>query len=193
MVQNNMEEKIIDVAQALVQARGFNGFSYRDLADRILIRTASIHYYFPRKDDLARALMKRYRRDFDEVIQSIDHADRSPQDRLTSYLKMFSALSKGGSRLCLFAVFSAELSAFSETVQGEIQSFYEDNIRWIGGVIDEGRLSGVFSFPGESRDIASAIFSFLEGEMLVRRVFPARESLTQVPPAIRVLLSWDSP
>ncbi|EQD50561.1 transcriptional regulator, TetR family, partial [mine drainage metagenome] len=51
MVQKNMEEKIIDVAQQLVQSRGFNAFSYRDLADRISIRTASIHYYFPKKDD----------------------------------------------------------------------------------------------------------------------------------------------
>jgi TetR/AcrR family transcriptional repressor of nem operon len=193
MLQNNTEEKIIDVAQALVQSRGFNGFSYRDLAERILIRTASIHYYFPKKDDLARALMKRYRRDFDEAIQSIDNSDRYPQDRLESYLKMFSELSNGGSRLCLFAVFSAELSTFSETVQEEIQSFYEDNIRWISGVIDDGRLSGVFSFPGESRTIASAIFSFLEGEMLVRRVFPSKDSWPQVPPALRVLLSWGSP
>jgi len=192
MVQNNMEEKIIDVAQALVQSRGFNAFSYRDLADRILIRTASIHYYFPKKDDLACALMQRYRTDFDGVIQSIDHSDRSPEDRLSSYLKVFSELSVGGSRLCLFAVFSAELSTFSEAVQEEIKAFYEDNVRWLAAVIDDGRLSGVFSFPGESRDIASAIFSFLEGEMLVRRVFPSKESLTQVPLAIRVLLSWGS-
>jgi TetR/AcrR family transcriptional repressor of nem operon len=192
MVQKNMEEKIIDVAQQLVQSRGFNAFSYRDLADRISIRTASIHYYFPKKDDLACALMKRYRRDFDGAVHSIGDPDRSPGERLSAYLAMFSELSKGGSRLCLFAVFSAELTTFSETVQEEIKSFYEDNIRWIEEVIDEGRLSGVFSFPGEARDIATGIFSFLEGEMLVRRVFQSKEPLEPIPPAIRVLLSWVS-
>ena len=185
-----MKERIIDVAQALVQSRGFNAFSYRDLADRILIRTASIHYYFPKKDDLARALIERYRSDFEGAIQDIDCTARSPQDRLSAYLKMFLELSKGGSRLCLFAVFSAELPSLSETVQEEIKIFYEKNIQWIGEVIDDGRRAGLFSFPGRSRDVASAVFSFLEGEMLVRRVFPSKEPFPEVPDAIRILLSW---
>ncbi len=190
MVPNEMKERIIDVAQELVQSRGFNAFSYRDLAEQILIRTASIHYYFPKKDDLGRALIQRYRSDFEGAIRNIDCTERSPKDRLSAYLKMFLDLSKGGARLCLFAVFSAELPTLSETVQEEIKIFYEKNVGWINEVIAEGRLSGSFSFPGESRDVASAIFSFLEGEMLVRRVFQAKEPFPEIPSAIRILLSW---
>ncbi|MHB1756948.1 MAG: TetR/AcrR family transcriptional regulator [Leptospirillum sp.] len=190
MVQNEMKERIIDVAQGFVQSRGFNAFSYRDLAEQILIRTASIHYYFPKKDDLGRALIQRYRSDFEGAIQNIDRTVRSPKDRLSAYLKMFLDLSKGGARLCLFAVFSAELPSLSETVQEEIKIFYEKNVGWINKVIDEGRSAGLFSFPGESRDVAAAIFSFLEGEMLVRRVFQAKEPFPEIPSAIRILLSW---
>jgi TetR/AcrR family transcriptional repressor of nem operon len=190
MVPNEMKERIIDVAQELVQSRGFNAFSYRDLAEQILIRTASIHYYFPKKDDLGRALIQRYRSDFEGAIRNIDCMERSSEDRLSAYLKMFLDLSKGGARLCLFAVFSAELPTLSETVQEEIKIFYEKNVGWINEVIAEGRSAGFFSFPGESRDVASAIFSFLEGEMLVRRVFQTREPFPEIPSAIRILLSW---
>ena len=190
MVTSEMKERIIDVAQGFVQTRGFNAFSYRDLAEEILIRTASIHYYFPKKDDLGLALIQRYRSDFEEAIRNIDSSQRSPKDRLSAYLKMFLDLSKGGDRLCLFAVFSAELPTLSERIREEVKIFYEKNIDWINDVVSEGRSAGFFSFPGESRDVASAIFSFLEGEMLVRRVFPTKAHSPEVPPAIRLLLSW---
>ena len=185
-----MKERIIDVAQGFVQTRGFNAFSYRDLAEQILIRTASIHYYFPKKDDLGLALIQRYRADFEGAIRNIDDAERSPKDRLSAYLKMFLDLSKGGARLCLFAVFSAELPTLSERIQDEVRIFYETNIDWLNDVVSEGRSAGFFSFSGESREVASAIFSFLEGEMLVRRVFPAEAHSPEIPPAIRLLLSW---
>ena len=190
MVTSEMKERIIDVAQGFVQTRGFNAFSYRDLAEEILIRTASIHYYFPKKDDLGLALIQRYRSDFEEAIRNIDSSQRSPKDRLSAYLKMFLDLSKGGDRLCLFAVFSAELPTLSERIREEVKIFYEKNIDWINDVVSEGRSAGFFSFPGESRDVASAIFSFLEGEMLVRRVFPTKAHSPEVPPPIRLLLSW---
>ena len=190
MVTSEMKERIIDVAQGFVQTRGFNAFSYRDLAEEILIRTASTHYYFPKKDDLGLALIQRYRSDFEEAIRNIDSSQRSPKDRLSAYLKMFLDLSKGGDRLCLFAVFSAELPTLSERIREEVKIFYEKNIDWINDVVSEGRSAGFFSFPGESRDVASAIFSFLEGEMLVRRVFPTKAHSPEVPPAIRLLLSW---
>ncbi|HJT14927.1 MAG TPA: helix-turn-helix domain-containing protein, partial [Dongiaceae bacterium] len=52
--------RILDVAQGLIQQRGYNGFSYRDIADEVGIRAPTIHYYFPAKADLAAALVDRY-------------------------------------------------------------------------------------------------------------------------------------
>src|SRR4051794_36242328 len=52
---------ILDVAQELLQTRGYNAISYQDIADRIGIRKASIHHHFPNKSDLAQALVRRYR------------------------------------------------------------------------------------------------------------------------------------
>ena len=45
--------RILDVAEGLVQARGFNGFSYADVASQeVGITKAALHYHFPGKADL---------------------------------------------------------------------------------------------------------------------------------------------
>lgn len=50
----DMREQILTSAQRLVQQRGFNGFSYADIADEVGIRKASLHHYFPTKTDLGK-------------------------------------------------------------------------------------------------------------------------------------------
>ena len=37
--------KILDVAERLVQVRGFNGFSYADIAAELHITKAALHYH----------------------------------------------------------------------------------------------------------------------------------------------------
>ena len=40
-------ERILDIAERLVQTRGFNNFSYADIATELGITKASLHYHFP--------------------------------------------------------------------------------------------------------------------------------------------------
>ncbi|MDP2026901.1 TetR/AcrR family transcriptional regulator [Sulfuriferula sp.] len=41
----------------MVQRRGFNDFSYADIANEVGIRKASLHHHFPTKTDLGLALI----------------------------------------------------------------------------------------------------------------------------------------
>jgi TetR/AcrR family transcriptional repressor of nem operon len=43
---------ILDVAERLVQARGFNGFSYADIAGELGLTRAALHYHFSGKAEL---------------------------------------------------------------------------------------------------------------------------------------------
>ena len=52
--------RILDIAERLVQVRGFNGFSYADIASELKISKASLHYHFAGKADLGEALIRRY-------------------------------------------------------------------------------------------------------------------------------------
>ena len=57
-------QRILDVAERLVQTRGFNGFSYADIAEALRVTKASLHYHFPSKAELGRRLIERYEATF---------------------------------------------------------------------------------------------------------------------------------
>ncbi|RVA86508.1 TetR/AcrR family transcriptional regulator, partial [Mesorhizobium sp. M7A.F.Ca.CA.004.02.1.1] len=64
-------EKILDVAQSLIVAGGYNGFSYADISADIGIRKASIHHHFPTKAELVSVLVDRYRRQAEVGLESL--------------------------------------------------------------------------------------------------------------------------
>ncbi len=68
---NDTATQILDVAERLVQNRGFNGFSYADVASELGISKPSLHYHFASKADLGEALMRRYGERF--AIRSARH------------------------------------------------------------------------------------------------------------------------
>ncbi|RUV11465.1 TetR/AcrR family transcriptional regulator, partial [Mesorhizobium sp. M7A.T.Ca.TU.009.01.3.1] len=79
-------EKILDVAQSLIVAGGYNGFSYADISAAIGIRKASIHHHFPTKAELVSVLVDRYRRQAEVGLESLRGELSSPAEQLQSYL-----------------------------------------------------------------------------------------------------------
>ena len=79
--------KILDVAERLVQARGFNGFSYADVADELGISKAALHYHFPGKAELGEALMERYAARFARALIDVDA--REPRGLLEAAALLF--------------------------------------------------------------------------------------------------------
>ena len=63
--------RILDVAEQLVQVRGFNGFSYADIAAELQITKAALHYHFASKADLGEALISRYASRFAEALAGV--------------------------------------------------------------------------------------------------------------------------
>src|SRR3954464_8698689 len=99
---------ILDVAQELLQTRGYNAISYQDIADRIGIRKASVHHHFRNKSDLAHALVRRYRQRWGTFLKQIDEAKADPWKKLERYLGPFQETASSGDRACLCGVLGAE-------------------------------------------------------------------------------------
>ena len=70
-VEKSKADEILEVGQEFIQTVGYDGFSYRDIADRVGIKSASVHYYFPSKSDLALAVARQYRSDFSLALGKI--------------------------------------------------------------------------------------------------------------------------
>lgn len=95
-----VKDKILDYAQFLVQTRGYNAMSYRDLAEGVGIKTSSIHYYFPSKEDLAVALLDRYRQAFKGALAVIDAETTDPKLKFKRFVDLFVETVRAG-KICL--------------------------------------------------------------------------------------------
>ena len=64
--------RILDVAERLVEVRGFNGFSYADVSSEMKITKAALHYHFANKADLGVALIVRYTSRFEDALHAVE-------------------------------------------------------------------------------------------------------------------------
>src|SRR6516165_2178124 len=98
---------VLDVAERLVQVRGFNGFSYADIATELQITKASLHYHFATKADLGEALIARYSARFFDALDAADRDAASAPAKLSAYAKLYAdVLSQ--QRMCLCGMLAAE-------------------------------------------------------------------------------------
>ena len=51
---------ILDAAESRIRRFGYTGFSFRDVAADVGIKSASVHYHYPTKETLAAAVAARY-------------------------------------------------------------------------------------------------------------------------------------
>src|SRR5215211_7209728 len=99
-VQPDTRTRILDVAEKLVQSRGFNAFSYADVATELGVTTATLHYHFAGKAELGLALIVRYSAGFARALECIDAEIPSPAERMEAYASLYSDVLRER-RLCL--------------------------------------------------------------------------------------------
>lgn len=163
-------DRVLDAAERLAATRGFNGFSYADVAGEVGITTASLHYHFPGKADLGRALVDRYSASFTSALAAIDARERRSTARLERYGRLYAdALARG--RMCLCGMLAAEVETLPSPMRAAIRRFFDANEAWLSGVLEQGRASGDLSFRGTPRDAANHWVSTLEGAMLLARSY----------------------
>jgi TetR/AcrR family transcriptional repressor of nem operon len=162
--------RILDTAERLVQSRGYNGFSYADIAARLGITKASLHHHFETKATLGQALIERYHAQFTQALATIDAGGGDAADRLRSYARLYAAVLEG-ERLCLCGMLAAEYDTLPAAMQEGIRQFFNVNEQWLAGVLEQGRSSGRFQRRGSARDSARVLLSALEGAMLVARPY----------------------
>ncbi len=157
-------DEILDIAESLVRRNGYNGFSFREVASRAGIKSASVHYHFPAKSDLGVAVARRYT---DRFMDGLGDPQASP-DPLTAYVAAFRAGLTGDGQMCLCGVLGAESTALPAEVAAEAKRFCELNAAWLECALSaRGLASG--AQDASLRRQALLILSVLEGAMIVAR------------------------
>ena len=169
-ISDNGAPAILDVAEALVQRKGFNRFSYADVAAELHVTRASIHYHFAGKADLGEALIVRYGERFGAALADIDERLDDEGDKLAAYAELYAGV-LADDRMCLCGMLAAEYATLPDGMQHAVETFFADNQRWLETVLESGRRRGTLAFDGAAADAAQLILSGLEGATLVARPF----------------------
>jgi len=161
---------ILDVAERLVQQRGFNGFSYADVARELGITKAALHYHFPGKAELGERLVRRYGERFAEALRAIDDGPATAADRLAAYCEVYRRVLLEG-RMCLCGMLAADYDTLAEPMRAAVVGFFEQNEAWVAGLLEGGRTDGSLVVTTPALDAARTVIAALEGAMLVARPF----------------------
>lgn len=163
-------ERVLDVAERLVQTRGFNGFSYADVARELNITKAALHYHFAGKAELGEALVLRYAARFFQALALVDEREVDARAKLDAYAALYADVLNDG-RMCLCGMLASEYSTLPKPMQDAVVGYFDDNETWLERVLEEGRADGTLRFSGSARETAQMILASLEGAMLVARPY----------------------
>lgn len=159
---SDTRNRILDLANQLTQSKGFNGFSYLDLAAEIGIKNSSIHYHFKAKSDLALAMVKRHREMTVESFARLDQQIGSPQDRLKSVIQYFETDLRD-EKICLCGMMAAEFQSISPDVRRELVLYFRSFQDWLAKQFSE------MAHPNPPL-AALQFLSALEGSLLLARL-----------------------
>lgn len=174
---------LLDLAEHTVRSRGFDGFSYADLAKVLGIRKASIHYHFPTKARLSEALIERYQANLQQRLAEIEAAHATAGARLQSLIALYRSALHHGETVCLCVAFSICRESLSAAVVATVADIRRMILRWLAATFELGQTDRSIAAIQNPLREAHATLAMLEGAHLAarneqdRRLFDAATQL----------------
>jgi len=165
-MSDDTRSRLLREAEVLIRTRGYAGFSYADLSERVRVRKASVHYYFPTKEDLIVVLVREYIERFIAALEGVRRRHAGAGERLRAYSRLFlEGFEKGMLPLC--GALSAERSALPEAMHPVVADFFQIHLDWLEGVLGDGVAAGTLRADAASSRTAMLLLSTLEGGSFV--------------------------
>lgn len=166
----NTRDQIIDKAFQLMLQRGLNGFSYRDISEPLGVKNAAIHYHFPNKTDLIKALIdenhKLLRRSTSEFMAYGGPA--LPQ--LEGLFAFTMNQCNCGRPICMVGALTIDYDELSDEIKDANNRFMHDSVEWLSKVMEAGREQQEFHFSGDPMSKAVSILAMIQGARQMARI-----------------------
>jgi len=183
-------ETIMDMAEMLIQTRGYNSFSYKDISEAIGIRNASIHHHFPSKTDLGVAVVKRYTLRFGQELHRLASDDSLPTMTVFErYLDPYRMLSDSQQRVCLCGSLAGEFLALPEEMRDQVNAFFAEHQSWLKAIFERALQTGEFDLPETPAKTAKLVLAALQGALLIQRSMGDIEEFDDVVASVKAMLT----
>ena len=157
-MMNDNRSKIVDIAERMVRSGGYNGFSFREIAAEIGIKSSSVHYHFATKEVLALEVARRYTENFLNALGIAAPEGRTSEEQIQHYCHIFQLAFEESGRACLCGMLSNEVALLPESVREAVVDFVNANIAWLEIALGQ-------KVERESKKVAKLIYCGLEGAM----------------------------
>ena len=180
-MDNTTAVRIRETAHDLIAERGYFGFSYADIAEKVGIRKASIHHHFPSKVDLVVATLKEYRAKLVEAAGGLDLNVADPLQRLKLYVQHWAECVKSNNRpICIAALLSTELPALPEEIQVEVQLHFKYLVSWVKATLKEGASRGNIRLEHSVEVEAQSFVALVHGAMISARALGSADVFNSI-------------
>lgn len=160
---------LLDSAERAARQRGYDGFSYADLARDVGIRKASIHHHFPTKADLALDLIERYAAAFADALADIKDTSSNAAEQLRAYHALYRQALADGTQVCLCVAFSTGRDSLSAPVLAQLNRFHANSIAWLTDTFATAKADRSVDAVGDPDAEARATMALMEGAQLLAR------------------------
>ncbi len=118
---SDVKTAIMDAAERRMQHGGFAGFSFREIAADVGIKSSSVHYHFPTKDDLAAAVIRRWAQHTSDLVDNELEKDPDP---VRAWTNAFRGTAFSKAHICPCTVLGAASQDLPEKVAKEVNGFF---------------------------------------------------------------------
>lgn len=169
-MSNNTRSYLLSEAKNLMRTKGYSAFSFADLAKKLGITKASVHYYFATKDILVEEAISEAIADTKHILNHFYQQYPTINSRLKAYSTLFLK-HVDLMELPLCAALSAELNNLPPSLRSLVQSFFTLQIEWLNQVIQAGQLSQEVPLHLDSQLYATRILNLFEGSSIISHAF----------------------
>ncbi len=180
------KEKLMDIAEQHILANGFAATSIEVLIAEAGISKGGFFYHFDGKNDLACALMHRYReRDaflFSNMFKRAEELTDDPLQQMLVFVKLLAEMMDDLENLhpgCLVASFTYESHQINEEVRAITAESVKDWRRLFKTQIDKINASYTAKSEVVSEDLADMLSTIIEGGIVVSRALNDPKILVQ--------------
>jgi TetR/AcrR family transcriptional regulator, transcriptional repressor for nem operon len=168
--------EILDAAEIRVRSGGFESVSYRDLAADVGIKAASVHYHFPQKALLGKALVDRYTEKLLTALGPVDLTQASIESHLQRLCDAYTSAVKDEGLICLGCILGAGSQDLPEPVSAAVNQFFTRLLEWTETVLGD---------RPDAESLAIHIIGMLQGTMILAVTLKRPALMTDVSDRVR--------
>ncbi len=166
----NTKTEIMRFAEREIASKGVHGFSFRDVAFACHIKSSSVHYHFPKKNDLIVAVLEEFLKRLQAQFETWAQEETDAEQRLKRYLGRMRELARECSSrtFCPMMMAATEVGAGDPEITRVTRMFFDTAIQWLAE-----QLRAIRGHEQPAQDDlfdAELMYNMLEGGMISVRM-----------------------